>query len=121
MYNVTNRRSYESIKYWKNEFETNARQFDTSLPVKPVLVLGNKKDLGESVKQVSSDELQKFGKENGVIVKEVSAKKNANKEVQGAINELINLLTALGKWGLKTFGFGVFDVYYTFISYVQGT
>lgn len=62
---------------------------------KPVLVLGNKKDMDEKSKQVSSEEVKVFSKDNGLLYAEVSAKKNPGKEIQNSINKLVDFLAEL--------------------------
>ena len=84
------------MKFWLEEFETNSKKFDENLPKKPILVLGNKSDFDVKFKQISTEELEKFAEENKTISKEVSAKKNSGKEIQNAINGLIDLIANLG-------------------------
>ena len=97
VYNVNNRNSFEAIKFWLEEFQKHSRNYDANLPFKPILVLGNKTDLDSSFKQIPSKELKKFAKKGGFLANEISAKKNSGKEVQSAINKLIELLVELSK------------------------
>ena len=85
------------MKFWLEEFENNSKNFDPALPKKPVLILGNKSDFDTKFKQISTDELEKFAEENKMISREVSAKKNSGKQIQTAINDLINLIAELSK------------------------
>lgn len=95
VYDVNSRNTFESIKFWLSEFESTSKNFDSSLAKRPVLLLGNKKDLDKKFKQIPTQELEQFAGEQGLICKEVSAKRNANKEIQNAVNKLIDLLVEL--------------------------
>lgn len=95
VYDVTNRLSYRSVSYWLEEFTAKSKALDSSIPLLPVLVLGNKIDLKQELKQVSFDELTRFGNENRVLFEEVSAKSNKNQGVHSSINKLVDLIVSM--------------------------
>jgi|EP00550_Attheya_septentrionalis_P005776 Ras-related protein Rab-8A len=73
LYDVTDRRSFESIRNWINQIEQHA-----DVHVNKVLV-GNKCDMLDE-KVVSTEEGQKLAKEYGIPFFECSAKNNINVE-----------------------------------------
>ena len=97
VYDINNRLTFKSMNFWLEEFENNSKNFDSSLPKKPALILGNKSDFDDQFKQISTIELEKFADENQLIAREVSAKKNSGKQIQSAINDLIDLIVELSK------------------------
>ena len=95
VYDVNNRMTFKSLEFWMNEFQEGSKMFDKDIEKKPILVLGNKIDVDDSYKQIAKEELEKFGQDNGVIVEEVSAKKNAGKQIQRAIDKLMDFLVVI--------------------------
>ena len=73
LYDITEKTSFEHIKYWLVEIDKFAKQ-----GVLKVLV-GNKKDLEEK-RQVSKEEAESLAVQNGLKYIEVSAKNNTNIE-----------------------------------------
>ena len=75
VYDVNNRLTFKSLEYWMREFSDKSTFINSEEDKKPILILGNKTDLEKNFKQISSDELKKFGETYNVFVEEVSAKK----------------------------------------------
>ena len=98
VYDVNNRLTYKNLDFWMKEFTETSRLIDLVLPEKPILVLGNKTDKDENMKQISKTELDEFAQTHNVIAHEISAKKNSNKEVQNAINDFIDRLVKLSNF-----------------------
>ena len=70
VYDITDRASFDDLKYWINEIEQKANNCK-------VILLGNKWDL-EDKRQVAFDEGEAFAKEYGMEFFETSAKENIN-------------------------------------------
>ena len=83
LYDITDRSTFEHLKYWLIEIEKFAKQ-----GVFKILV-GNKKDLEEK-RQVSKEDIESFAEENGIKYIEVSAKNNINIEV--LFNDIVKTL-----------------------------
>ena len=66
--------------------------------MRPILVLGNKTDLGFEHKQIPTQELMRYSEEQGILFAEVSAKKNSGKQIQREINNLVDLMVNLSKF-----------------------
>jgi GTPase involved in cell partitioning and DNA repair len=81
-----------------NEFKDSSKNFDDSMEQKPILIIGNKKDMDEKMKQIPEEEVKLFSEEHRVMYSEVSAKKNSGKEVQNSINKLIDFLAELSNY-----------------------
>ena len=95
VYDVNNRHTFKSIPYWLEQFLGKSRVLDISMPMRPILVLGNKTDLGFELKQIPTQELMRFSEEQGILFAEVSAKKNSGKQIQREINNLVDLMVSL--------------------------
>lgn len=100
VYDVNSRHTFKSIPYWMEEFVSKSRMLDSSMPLQPILILGNKIDLNKKYRQVNSDELEHFAEDKGLLCKEVSAKLNNGRHIQNSINNLIDLLVATSKRGV---------------------
>ena len=74
LYDITEKSSFENIKFWLVEIDKFAKQ-----GVLKILV-GNKKDLEEK-RQVSTEEAESLAVQNGIKFIEVSAKNNINIEI----------------------------------------
>ena len=95
VYDVNNRLSFKSTQFWIDQFESGSKVYDSSTPIKPILVLGNKTDMDVKYKQISKEELESFAEEHSVMIDEVSAKKNSGRQVHRAIDMLVeNLIMA---------------------------
>lgn len=105
VYDVNNRMTFKSVEYWIKQFQGGSKVFDPSISVKPILVLGNKTDMDVKYKQISKEELEQFGEENSLIVDEVSAKKNAKRQVHRAIDKLVENLVLACKFLFLIFYF----------------
>ena len=95
VYDVNNRLSFKSTQFWIDQFESGSKVYDSSCPIKPILVLGNKTDMDVKYKQISKEELESFAEDHSVMIDEVSAKKNSGRQVHRAIDMLVeNLIMA---------------------------
>ena len=70
VYDITNRDSFENLKYWVNEIEQKANNWK-------IILLGNKWDL-ESKRKITYEEGAKFAEEHNFEFLETSAKNNIN-------------------------------------------
>ena len=88
VYDITNPSTFENILTWKTSF---LQKSMVLLPDNfPFIVVGNKLDLEEENRQVSSQQLQRFCYENGnMLFIEASAKQNQN--VEAAFMKLSDL------------------------------
>ena len=70
VYDITDRTSFDDLKYWINEIELKANNWK-------VILLGNKCDLSDK-RQVTYNEGAAFAKEYGMSFYETSAKEDIN-------------------------------------------
>ena len=73
VYDITNRKTFHSVKDWIKDSELNASNFEK-------ILLGNKIDL-ESKRQVKKTELEEYGLKKKIDTLETSAKTNINIEL----------------------------------------
>ena len=78
VYDVTNPASFQHLQNWKNIFMTKSEPKEPH--TLPFLVLGNKSDLEEGLKKVTTKEAQEFCSEDNIVFFETSAKDNLNIE-----------------------------------------
>lgn len=69
VYDVSNKQSFDSIKYWLNELDSKVKQDGLVLAL-----AGNKSDLPESKRQVNTLNAKSFAENNKMIFTETSAK-----------------------------------------------
>ncbi|KAI8084853.1 GTP-binding protein yptV1 [Halteromyces radiatus] len=75
VYDISRRESFEHISTWLADVQRHAN------PQTTVVLVGNKSDLEESQRQVSTEEAERFAKENGIsLFLETSAKSSSNVE-----------------------------------------
>ena len=91
MYDISDKSTFKHIKNWINDIKTNIHvDFDKIA----IIILGNKVDLPDDLRQVDQDDIDKFEGENeGLKVMEVSAKidKNVNESMIALIERMITL------------------------------
>jgi len=66
VYDITRRDTFQHLESWLRELQTHCD------PV--IMVVGNKADMADDIRQVSSEEGQLFAQQNGLFFNEVSAK-----------------------------------------------
>ena len=81
VYDITNKKSFEGIKGWIKDAESNSSNFEK-------ILIGNKCDL-EGKREVSNDSLEKYGNKKKIKIFETSAKTSIN------VNEAFESLTRL--------------------------
>ncbi|CAO3591284.1 unnamed protein product [Absidia cylindrospora] len=75
VYDISRRESFEHISTWLADVRRHANPHTT------IVLVGNKSDLDESKRQVTSEEAERFAKENGIaLFLETSAKSASNVE-----------------------------------------
>lgn len=74
VYDVSDRESFESISHWLSEVDKNSTEDVCRL------IIGNKCDLPDDKRAVSSEEGQNLAQQHGVPFMETSAKENKNVE-----------------------------------------
>jgi Ras-related protein Rab-2A len=74
VYDITRRDTFAHVENWLREVKENGN------PDMLIMLIGNKADLGESKRRVSTEEGERFAKENGLIFMETSAKTSYNVE-----------------------------------------
>jgi len=72
VYDITSAATFNSLKNWLNEVRTHGN------PTMVVIMIGNKKDLGEKLRAVSIQEASAFAKANSLLFTEASAKDLTN-------------------------------------------
>jgi Ras-related protein Rab-1A len=82
VYDVTCRKSFQSVKEWIKDSELHDNGFDK-------ILCGNKIDLKEK-REVNFDELEEFGMKKKIEVMEISAKENI--KIDDAFQKIINLI-----------------------------
>ena len=82
VYDVTCRKSFQSVKEWIKDSELHDNGFDK-------ILCGNKIDLKEK-REVNFDELEEFGMKKKIEVMEISAKERIN--INDAFQKIINLI-----------------------------
>jgi len=83
VYDVTNKETFDHIKKWLNEID----MYATSSNIIKMLI-GNKIDLGDSMRRVSTEEGATFAKQNGLLFQECSPKEDVG--INSAFESLIN-------------------------------
>ena len=83
VYDITNKNTFDHIKIWLEETNNTNNQFKK-------MILGNKKDLSETDRKVSTEKLNKFYNTTNIIGMEVSARTGEN--VKEAFDTLTNLI-----------------------------
>ena len=78
VYDITNPLSFANLVTWKSTFMSKSESKDPA--TMPFLVLGNKCDVDEGIRKVTSLEAKRFCEEQGFVWFEVSAKDNINIE-----------------------------------------
>ena len=68
MYSIENKISFENVKTWLNDINTELNNRNI-----PIILVGNKTDLNHK-REVSTEEAQDFAKENDMLFKEISVK-----------------------------------------------
>ena len=74
VYDITRRDTFQHIENWLHEVRENGN------PDMVIVLIGNKADLGETKRRVSTEEGERFAKANGLIFMETSAKTSFNVE-----------------------------------------
>lgn len=74
VYDITRRDTFTHVENWLHEVKENGN------PDMVIMLIGNKADLSESKRRVSTEEGERFAKENGLIFMETSAKTSYNVE-----------------------------------------
>ena len=91
MYDISDKVTFKHIKNWINDIKTNIHVgFDKIA----LIILGNKCDLSDDLRQVDQDDIDKFESENDDIkIMEVSAKidKNINESMIALVEKMISL------------------------------
>ena len=82
VYDITNRKSFNSVKDWIKGAESNYNKFEK-------ILVGNKIDL-ESERQVKREELEDFGGKKKIQVVETSAKEKTN--IDDAFQMMVDLI-----------------------------
>jgi len=82
VYDLTNRKSYQSVKDWIKDSEMHHTGFEK-------ILVGNKLDLEEK-REVPKDELKEFGLKKNIEVIEASAKTRTN--IDEAFQKIVNLI-----------------------------
>ena len=82
VYDVTCRKSFQSVKEWIKDSELHDNGFDK-------ILCGNKIDLKEK-REVNFDELEEFGMKKKIEVMEISARERIN--IEEAFQKIINLI-----------------------------
>ena len=82
VYDITNKNTFDHIKIWLEETNNTNNQFKK-------MILGNKKDLSETDRKVSTEKLNKFYNTTNIIGMEVSARTGEN------VKEAFDTLTSL--------------------------
>ena len=86
MYDVTYRKSFDKLNFWKEKFENNSK-INTQ-----VMLLGNKIDLSD--RHISRKEGEEYAETNGLFFRETSAKTNEKDCVDEAFNFFINQIAS---------------------------
>ena len=68
MYSIENKISFENVKTWLNDINTELNNRNI-----PIILVGNKTDLNYK-REVTTEEAQYFAKNNGMLFKEISVK-----------------------------------------------
>ena len=68
MYDITNRESFEAVDKWMKDAR-DLRDVDQAL----IVMAGNKADMGEHGRQVTTEEAEAFAKEKEIMFFEISA------------------------------------------------
>ena len=72
VYDISNKKSFENITDWMEYCQNKAGK------ISKMVLVGNKCDIEEDKRQVSTDEGKKFADDNGMLFYETSAKNNIN-------------------------------------------
>ena len=72
VYDISNKKSFENITNWMEYCQNKAGK------ISKMVLVGNKCDIEEDKRQVSTDEGKKFAEEKGMLFYETSAKNNIN-------------------------------------------
>ena len=88
VYDITNRESFEAVDKWMKDAR-DLRDVDQAL----IVMAGNKADMGEHGRQVSTEEAEAFAKEKEIMFFEISALSGQN--VQMLFNEVAKKLTGI--------------------------
>ena len=72
VYDISNKKSFENITNWMEYCQNKAGK------ISKLVLVGNKCDIEEDKRQVSTDEGKKFADDNGMLFYETSAKNNIN-------------------------------------------
>ena len=88
MYDITNRESFEAVDKWMKDAR-DLRDVDQAL----IVMAGNKADMGEHGRQVTTEEAEAFAKEKEIMFFEISALSGQN--VQMLFNEVAKKLTGI--------------------------
>ena len=99
VYDITNRKSFQSVKDWIKDSELHDSGFDK-------ILVGNKIDLEEK-REVNTDELKEYGMKKKIDVIETSAKQRIN--IDEAFQKIVNLILSnkdekkiVEEFGVKT-------------------
>ena len=84
VYDVSNSESFENLKYWISSIQKNIDSKKISIPV---IILGNKIDVGED-REIKTEDAEKFAEENKYKYFETSAK--TGEGIDDAVRELVN-------------------------------
>ena len=82
VYDITNKNTFDHIKIWLEESNSANTQFKK-------MILGNKKDLSDTNREVSSEKLNKYYNNTNIMGMEVSARTGEN------VKEAFDTLTSL--------------------------
>ena len=88
VYDITNRESFEAVDKWMKDAR-DLRDVDQAL----IVMAGNKADMGEHGRQVTTEEAEAFAKEKEIMFFEISALSGQN--VQMLFNEVAKKLTGI--------------------------
>ena len=88
VYDITNRESFEAVDKWMKDAR-DLRDVDQAL----IVMAGNKADMGEHGRQVTTEEAEAFANEKQIMFFEISALSGQN--VQMLFNEVAKKLTGI--------------------------
>ena len=88
VYDITNGESFEAVDKWMKDAR-DLRDVDQAL----IVMAGNKADMGEHGRQVTTEEAEAFAKEKEIMFFEISALSGQN--VQMLFNEVAKKLTGI--------------------------